>query len=244
MTDVGAPAPEVYRLSLEKLPLAVGRSRRFALLELLVAVTALVAVAELALRGSAAATDTTLGLWGLAAVASPYVLWRAKQRVRRRWNAFELSIGGETLRCAARGAGRVIMRLDEIASIAEGSGGLVVRSSEPGVVVRIPRTVEGFLDVRARLAARRPIEGGQGALWWCVALVGIGLLASATAFAWGRSPSVAAGVLLCQLTAAVTGALEIRWHPRLPRSKKVGALLAIVVAAVLPLVGLVLASPG
>jgi hypothetical protein len=30
MTDVGAPAPEVYRLSMEKLPLAVGRARRFA----------------------------------------------------------------------------------------------------------------------------------------------------------------------------------------------------------------------
>ena len=161
MTDVGAPAPEVYRLSMEKLPLAVGRARRLALLELLVAATALVAVAELALRGSTAATDAALVVWGLAAVGFPYVLWRAGQRVRRRWNAFELSIGGDTLRCAARGAGRVIMRLDEIASIAEGAGGLVVRSSDPGVVVRIPRTVEGFVDVRARLAARRPIEGAK-----------------------------------------------------------------------------------
>jgi hypothetical protein len=244
MADVGAPAPEVYRLSMEKLPLAVGRARRLALLELLVAATALVAVVELALRGSAAATDVALVVWGLAAVGVPYVLWRAKQRVRRRWNAFELSIGGETLRCAARGAGRVIMRLDDIASIAEGAGGLVVRSSARGVVVRIPRTVEGFVDVRARLAARRPIEGGQGALWWCAGLVGTGLLASATAFVWGRSASVAAGVLLCQVTAAVAGALDIRWHPRMPRSKTSAALLAIIVAAVLPVVGLALASLG
>jgi hypothetical protein len=244
MTDVGAPAPEVYRLSMEKLPLATARAQRFALLQVLVGATALVSVVELALRGSAAATDAALVVWGLAAVGLPYVLWWAGRRLRRRWNAFELSIGGETLRCAARGAGRTVMRLDEIASIVESASGLVVRSSEPGIVVRIPRTVEGFLDVRARLAARRPIEAGAEPLWWCATLVCTGLLAAATAFVWSRSACVAAGVLLCQVAAAVSGGLEILRHPRLPRPPKAAALLIIFVAALLPLLGLTLASIG
>ena len=44
----------------------------------------------------------------------PYAAWTAGGRVRRRWNAFELSIGPQTVRCAARGHGRVTIRFDEL----------------------------------------------------------------------------------------------------------------------------------
>src|SRR5450432_1248230 len=157
MADVGAAAPEVFRLSMEKLPLAAGRVRRLAFVEVLAAMTALLAVIEGAFGGSELATDVALTLIILTIVGLPYVYWRAGQRVRRRWNAFELSIGPTNMRCAARGAGRVTIALDAIASITEGSAGLVVRATEPGVVIRVPKFVEGFVDVRARLAARRPI---------------------------------------------------------------------------------------
>src|SRR5450432_1535006 len=153
MADVGAAAPEVFRLSMEKLPLAAGRVRRLAFVEVLAAMTALLAVIEGAFGGSELATDVALTLIILTIVGLPYVYWRAGQRVRRRWNAFELSIGPTNMRCAAR----VAIALDAIASITEGSAGLVVRATEPGVVIRVPKFVEGFVDVRARLAARRPI---------------------------------------------------------------------------------------
>jgi hypothetical protein len=237
--DVGAPAPEVYRLSMEKLPLATGRARRFAFVQALAGVTVFVAALTLALRNSSAAIDAALGVWGLAVIAIPYVSWRAGLRVRRRWNAFELSIGGTNMRCAARGSGRVTMPLDDIASITEGANGLVVRSSLPGVVIRIPTVVEGFLDVRARLAVRRAITIRADALLWCGALLVTGLVGAATAGVWGRSGCVSLGVLSTQAAAAITAGVEIRWHTRLSRARKIPALVAVGVAAVLPVLGLV-----
>jgi len=240
MTDVGAPAPpEVYRLSMEKVPLAVARAWRIAVLQVLVGTTAVLAGFTLALRGSGATIDVGLVLWGFAVVLLPYAAWRAGRRVRRHWNAFELSIGSETLRCAAKGSGRVVIRHAEIAQLVEGAGGLLVRSSRPGVVVRIPKTVEGYVDVRARLAAGRTIATSPDAVLWCLALVGSGLGAAATASLWSRVPCVAAGVLLCQGAAAVVGGAEIRRHPRLSRGGKVRALLVVAAAAALPIVALV-----
>jgi hypothetical protein len=239
MADVGAPAPEVYRLSMEKLPLAAGRMRRLAFVQALAGVTVFVAVLTLALRNSSASTDAALVIWGFAVVVVPYVWWRAGLRVRRRWNAFELSIGPTSMRCAARGSGRVTMRLDEIASITEGASGLVVRSSRPGGVIRIPLMVEGFVDVRARLAAHRAITVRADALLWCGVLLGTGLVGAATAWLWSRSGCVAFGVLATQGAAGIAAGVEIRWHPCLSRAQKVPALVVVVVAAVLPVLGLV-----
>jgi hypothetical protein len=237
MADVGATAPEVFRLSMERLPRAARRARRFALVEVLGAATALVAVVEVLLGRSELATDLALALWGLTAVALPYLLWRAGLRVRRRWNAFELALGNETIRCAARGSGRVILRLDEVESISEGGGGLVVRG-RAGEVIRIPVAVEGYLEVRRRLAKRFSLDARPDALAWCAALVGAGLLAAVTASLWGRRPCVGIGVLLCQAAAAVAVALELRVHPRLSRAGKLAAVAVAVTSAALPLVGL------
>jgi hypothetical protein len=209
MTDAGAPAPEVYRLSMEKLPAAVGRARRLALVEVLLGVTAVVALVEALLRHSSSATDVSLVVWGLGVLLAPYVLWKAGLRVRRRWNAFELSIGPTNMRCAARGSGRVTMALDEIESIDEGASGLVVRSSS-GSVIRIPRFVEGFRDVRARLERRRPLAPRADARAWCA----------------GLAATCASGV-------------EVRWHPRLPPAKKLAGVAFLAFAAALPVLGLV-----
>ena len=234
MTDVGARAPEVYRLSMEKLPFAQARARRIAVVQVLAGATALVALLELVGRGAAVATDAALVVWGLTAALLPYFMWSAAKRVRRRANAFELSIGGETLRCAARGSGRVVIRLEDIATITEGMAGLVVRASAPGVIVRIPRIVEGFPDVRARLGKHRPIAGTTDALAWPAAVVGTGLLAAATAFAWGRSGCVAAGVLVFQASAAFAVGSEIRRHPRLARGEKVMTFAVLVASVAAP----------
>jgi hypothetical protein len=238
MTDVGAPAPEVYRLSMEKLPLAVARARRLALVLTLVVATALVAAISLPLREAPLATDASLALWGLAAVLVPYILWRTRVRVRRRWNAFELSIGPTNMRCAARGSGRVTMRLDAIASVTEGATGLVVRSNEDGAVIHIPRTVEGFIAVRARLERVRGITARADARAWCGALFASGLVAAFTASVWGRDGCVAAGVLACQAAAAYAAGVEIWWHPRLAGARKLGALAVLGAATLLPVCGL------
>jgi hypothetical protein len=237
MTDVGAPAPEVYRLSMEKLPAAVGRARRLTLVQVLAVVTALVTAISAVFRGPGG-TDASLVVWGLGVVILPYVLWQARVRVRRRWNAFELSIGPTNMRCAARGSGRVTLALDEIGSITEGASGLVVRSSQSDAVIRIPRTVEGFVDVRRRLGGRRPITARADALVWCGALLGAGFLAAATVPVWGRAGCVAAGIVACQAAAAFAAAVEVRWHPRLGPSLKLAAYAALAGAAALPVIAL------
>jgi hypothetical protein len=233
-----APAPEVYRLSMEKLPLAVRRARRVAVVQMLAGITALVALVSLASSG-AAATDVSLVMWGLGVVLLPYAVWQAGVRVRRRWNAFELSIGPTNMRCAARGSGRVTMALDEISSITEGASGLVVRAAPSGLVIRIPRTVEGFLDVRARLERRRAIAPRADAILWCAALAGAGLLAAATASFWARAGCLAAGVVALQAAAAFAVAVEVRWHPRLPLGRKLLALALLAAATALPPLALI-----
>jgi hypothetical protein len=242
MTDA-APAPEVYRLSMEKLPRAMARARRLAVVQALLVLTALVAAVELVGWGLPTATDFSLVLWGTGVVLLPVVIWRAGLRVRRRWNAFELSIGPTNMRCAARGSGRITMRLDAVSSVTEGASGLVVRSSEPAVI-HIPITVEGYADVRARLERRYGIGPRADALAWCAALVGSGLAAALAAPVWGRSGCVALGVLACQAAAALVAATEVRWHPRLDRRRKLGAFVVLAVAAALPVIGLLTTDPG
>jgi hypothetical protein len=238
----GAPAPEVYRLSMEKLPAAVGRAWRLTVVGVLAGVTALVAAISAAFPGTTAATDVSLVLWGLGVVLLPYVLWRTRLRVRRRWNAFELSIGPTNMRCAARGSGRVTIALDEIDSVTEGASGLVVSASRSGASIHVPRTVEGFLDVRSRLARRYPIVPRADAAVWTGGVLAAGLVFAATASLWSRAGCVAWGVLVSEVAAAYAAGVEVRWHPRLSRGRKLAALGALGLGAVLPALGLAVAS--
>jgi hypothetical protein len=237
MLDAAPPAPEVYRLSMEKLPLAVGRARRITVVEVLAGVTALVALSSFGLSGTAA-TDVSLGIWGLGIVFLPYGLWRVRLAVRRRWNAFELSIGPTNMRCAARGFGRVTMALDEITSITEGASGLIVRDAS-GAVIRVPRTVEGFVDVRARLERRRPISARAGAALWGVALAGLSLPVAWVVLFSGRHGCLVTALFCCHAAAVWAVAVEVRWHPRLSRRGKLATLAALAFAFAVPALALV-----
>ena len=237
--DAGRPAPEVYRLSMEKLPLAVGRARRMAFLRLAVATTAVVALLTPLASSPPDAVDVALVVALLALVAIPYVLWRAGRRVRRHWNAFELAIGADTVRVAAKGEGRVTIRRDDVTSIVEGATGLLVRSAQPGDVVHVPRTVEGYLDVRTRLGTLRPISPRADALAWCFAVAGAGAVGAAVALPlWERAPGIAGGLIVSQVALAVFAAFEIAGHPGLGRGAKFVAIALISVAGVAPLLGL------
>ncbi len=239
MADVGAAPPEVYRLSMEKLPFAVARARRLAVLQTFVAGTTLTALLTRVSRTPAAADDAALIIGTVALVALPYIVWRAGRRLRRHWNAFELAIGGTSVRVAAKGEGRVIIPRAEIAEIVEGVGGLVVRSSQPGVSVRVPRNVEGYVDARRRLDAWHTIAPRRDALAACVASLAVGTLGAATASLWGRAPGLVTGLVLCDLAAAVCVALELSRHPRLGRPARRRAVLVIVVAALLPIASVI-----
>jgi hypothetical protein len=237
MTDVGRPAPEVYRLSMEKLPLAVGRAWRLSLLKLVIATTAVIAALTPLAPTRHDAVDVALVLALVSVVALPYVVWRAGRRVRRHWNAFELAIGADTIRVAAKGEGRVTIRRDQVTRIVEGGMGLVVHSAEPGVVIHVPRTVESYLDARARLAALRPIERRINALGWCVASVASGGALLAAAPFWLRAPGIGGGLVLCQAAFAVFAAFEIAAHPGLGRRVRGAAIVAVALAGLVPLAG-------
>lgn len=240
MADVGRPAPEVYRLSMAKLPLAVGRAQRFEVLRVFAVATVVTALLTALTSTPSEALDVALVMGAVAILALPYALWRAGRLVRRHWNAFELAVGSGTVRAVAKGEGRVTIPHGDIASISEGVAGLDVRSIQPGVVVRIPRTVEAYADVRARLAAVRPIAVRPEAVAWCGAVVGGGVLA-ALAMVLPRVPGgVALGLMLCQWAGVVVVAGELRGSPLLaPGTKTVGVGVALG-SALLPIAGLFL----
>jgi hypothetical protein len=240
MTDVVRPAPEVYRLSMAKLPRAVGRAQRWAALRLVVGATLVTAAITIGVESLHDAIDGALAVDSLALVALPYVMWRAGRRERRHWNAFELSVGAETVRLSAKGAGRVVLRRDEIASLAEGGRGLVVRGSRSDVVIRVPMTVEGYADVRARLAAGRPIACRPDAVSWGAGLLGAGLAAGVLVHLTRSAVMLGLGLVACAGTLAVVGAVEVFSNPLLPRGAKAAVLAAAVVAAALPIFAFIL----
>jgi hypothetical protein len=239
MTDVGRPAPEVYRLSMEKLPFAVARERRLAATKLFLVATAGIALVRLLVDTPQEAVDVSAAVLTLAVLGLPYVLWAVGRRVRRRWNAFELSIGPESMRAAAKGAGRITIRHDQVTEVIEGGTGLHVRSSEPGLVLHVPRTVEGYLDVRARLGALRPIRPRADARAWCLAALVGGARGAASAPRWGYIPGLGVGVVATQLAFAVFVGCEVHAHPHLGRGAKAAALALVALAGLAPLAGLV-----
>lgn len=234
MTESGRASPEVYRLNMAKLPLAVGRAWRFELLRLLVAATALTAVLTLMASTPREALDASLAVFGIVIVVLPYMLWRAGRRIRRHWNAFELAVGAETVRIAAKGGGRVTIRHDEIAAVVERAAGLDVASVEPGVVIHVPRLVEAYSDVRARLATLRPIAVRPEALAWSAALVVAGLVVS-VAIVFPQVPGgLALGLMLCQMAVALVVAGDLRGNPILSQGQRALAVVVAIGAALLP----------
>jgi hypothetical protein len=239
MADVGAAPPEVYRLSMEKLPFAVARARRRAVLETLVAVTALTALFRAITHTAASANDAALIVGLVTAVALPYFAWRAGRRVRRHWNAFELAIGFNSVRVAAKGAGRVIIPRAQVAEIIEETEGLVVRSSEAGVSVQVPRAVEGFADARRRLDAWRTIVPRTDVWPWCAAGLAVSLAVAAAVSWWGTEPGLVTYLLVTDAVASSFVVLELRRHPHLSPSAQLRATLVIALAALLPVASLI-----
>jgi hypothetical protein len=235
MTDVGRPAPEVYRQSVEKLPLAVGRAMRLAALNVVGVATALSVLATPLAETSSEAVDAALLIAVVALLALPYVLWRARRRVRRYWNAFELTIGPGTVRCAAKGSGRITIRREEIVALTEGAHELVVRSAQPGVVVRVPITVEAYVDARARLAAWHALSERPDDGYWCAGLLGLAGVVAGVVLLARRAPALAAPLVVCQLSLALFAAGEIGANPQRQGVRKAVAVSLALASAFPPL---------
>jgi hypothetical protein len=166
------------------------------------------------------AIDLALVLATLCLFSSPYFLWRAGRRVRRYWNAFELSIGAESMRVAAKGAGRVSIRRDEVSEITEGTDGLEV-TSRTGAVAQVPTTVEGYVDARARLAAWAPVRWRVSDVRWGGMLVGLAVLMGGVLFFVRQAMSFAGVGLILHLDLAVRVSAQIRANPELSAARKV-----------------------
>jgi hypothetical protein len=240
MVDAARPSTEVYRQSIEKLPRAMRRAQRTAAVRVVVGTALLVALTSLIPTASAeTAIDRALVLALLGLLSSPYFMWRAGRLVRRYWNAFELSIGAESMRVSAKGAGRVSIRRDAVRSITEDTDGLDVTSVE-GDVAQVPTTVEGYVDARARLAAWHGISWRINDVRWCAALVGFAALLGGIAFVFPRAEALAASLVAIHLAMSVSVAIEIHGDPRLSAPRKLlssvfalGTTAALVAAVVL-----------
>jgi hypothetical protein len=242
MPDVGRTPTEVYRQSIEKLPRAVWHARRRAAVHVLLATATLAALAMKVPAEPEDAIDLALIIATLGVFASPYFVWRAGRRVRRYWNAFELSIGAEAMRVAAKGAGRVSIRRDEVSTITEDTDGLEV-TSRTGEVAQVPTTVEGYVDARARLGTWTSIRWRVHDVRWGAVLVGFAGLLGGVLWASRHVRSFAVAFLILHLDMSVRTAGEILANPGLSAPRKTfavaialgstGLLLAVAVVAAL-----------
>ncbi len=240
MADVGRPSTEVYRQSIEKLPRAVGHARWRAAVHVLLATATLVAIGARIPAEADDAIDLALVVGALGLFVLPYFLWRAGRRVRRYWNAFELSIGAESMRVAAKGAGRVSVRRDDVSEITEGTDGLEV-TSRTGAVAHVPTTAEGYVDARARLAAWAPIRWRVGDVRWSAGLVGSAVLMGGVLLFVRQARSFAGVGLILHLDLSVRVSAQIRANANLSVARKIlstavalgstGLLLAVIVFA-------------
>jgi hypothetical protein len=204
--------PEIYRLDAHRLSRAMGRARRRASLVLAAtaaAATWIAASDETTLR---AALDPALAVVAVAAGVAGYVLWTAGRRVRRSWNGFELGIGPRSLRVAGPGYPRVTVSRDQVVGILERAGGLTVRGS--GASARVPRDVEAYGDIRARLATWSPIVRR----WDPRAAVVAILLAAASAGCvylalTNESPPIAVASVVFVTAVSLLAIVEVALHP-------------------------------
>jgi hypothetical protein len=222
---------EVYRLDAGRLPLAKGRARRAVALRLALVASLTVAVLAADATTLKAALDVTFWVALAAGALAPFALWSAGRRVRRSWNAFEMSLGADALAVAEVHKHRTTIRRVQVVAIAERRGGLWVRArvDEGRDRVHIPSDVEGYADVRARLGGWRPIAQHRtrgpvlAALLLATAVAGGSALALAT-----HTPAlVAAGLMLVSALGA-TAIVDVASHPALGVSLKA----AVVVTAV------------
>ncbi|HVZ72663.1 MAG TPA: hypothetical protein VHJ20_09840 [Polyangia bacterium] len=232
---IARPPTEVYRQSVEKLPRAMGRAQRDAALGVVVGAAALIALTS-ALPESFERGDLAFVVGITALLASPYFLWRAGRRVRRYWNAFEMSIGVDSMRVAAKGMGRVTIQRADVVAIVETSRGLEVVAAD-GDVAHVPMTAEGYVDARARLGAWHEITWRAQDLRALVALVVLASLAGAAIFVGRAQPTLAAALVMVQIAAGIFFVDEVRASPHLPFARK--AFVALVAAGTtLALLGL------
>lgn len=157
MEPGAALPPEIYRLDAHRLPEAKGRARRRTSVVLAVLTCAATAVVAMDAPTIRAALDAGLGVAAVAAILAPLALWSAGRRVRRSWNAFELAIGPQSLRVAAPRLPRTTVHRADVVRIIERPSGLFVRTARRAVRARVPRDIEAYRDVRARLEGWGPI---------------------------------------------------------------------------------------
>jgi hypothetical protein len=236
---VGRVPPEVYRLSMEKLPVEVGHAYRLWILRIVLVASALAGLSSLLASSPQGEGDAPLVVAMLAMLAVPVVLWSARRRVRRYWNAFELTIGVDVMRVAARGRGRTTIRRAEVRSIIEGKAGLFIAGEPPGTVAWIPRTVEGYGDARERLSAWHAVTARREDRRWVSALVVLLLGATAGLQLWAPPAGVVGSVFLGLCAVAAFGVTEIVGHPETSLASKMLNVSVIVGAALVLFVGVI-----
>lgn len=159
MTAADAPArrfrlvPEAHRAAMARM------TRRFAVTVALVVLLVLAAYAAGMREGR-----------GLDALVVPFavlvalVVWSYRRRVSRlraRWAAFEIVVGEDAIAREVPGFPPSRVARDDVASIEELPLGLVVRDRSGGALL-VPRELDGYREVRERLAAWRPIATPAG----------------------------------------------------------------------------------
>jgi hypothetical protein len=152
-------AEERFRFREEVLHAAASRTRRRILVSAVATAAAVLGVWGAVLRPRG---DGPGGLAVALALLAGLALLSLRRRLRRlhaRWSSFAVAVGEGGISREVEGFPPIAIGRGEVAAVEERSAGLVVRS-RGGASLLVPREVEGYERVRARLADWAPRPPG------------------------------------------------------------------------------------
>ena len=174
-------------------------------------------------------------------IAMPLVSIR---RYKDRWRHLELLIDGDRIQQCERGRVTLSLERDEITRIIETrAGGIAIQTADPRRALWIPALMNGYAELRARLAEWAPLEeeeldrrmvNGHSRIQWLIALYPAALLT--------RSAAVAIPLAIVMGAYVVRFAWRFFKRPTVPRA--VWLLPAVLLALLAAKVGYLLRWSG
>lgn len=142
---------ERFRFRDDVLRSAASRTRRRILLSVVVTAVAAVGVWAAALRPRGGGPGGLVFALALVALLAFFSLRRRLGRLHARWSSFEVTISDAGIGRVVEGFPPVTIARGDVAAVEERAGGVVVRG-KGGAALLVPRELDGYDRVRARLA--------------------------------------------------------------------------------------------
>ncbi|HET8542291.1 MAG TPA: hypothetical protein VFL83_20620 [Anaeromyxobacter sp.] len=152
---------ERFRFREDVLRAAAARTRRRFATTLVATAAVIVAVWSAALRPQGAGWGTLAFSLALLLALAAVSMGRRMRRLHARWGSFEIALGEDAIGREVSGFAPVRIARADVEAVGERADGLVVRG-RGGVLLLVPREIDGYARLRAAVAAWAPPPGPPG----------------------------------------------------------------------------------